>query len=157
VLTDNLSVKLEIEEIKKKLENQDKNIELVFSYLDELIEKQENPLPRTQIGYKLSKKESNHEKQEKRSSSSIVSKKSRHATTAHFYELLIFKGIKKSRAALRVLRKLRSLSCFLRSSIFLTAVALSFYPLPPCFRQRLKIQPLPVLGSPAGRCGLRTE
>jgi hypothetical protein len=39
LLSDNLSVKLEIEEIKKKLENQDKNIELVFSYLDELIEK----------------------------------------------------------------------------------------------------------------------
>ncbi len=57
VLTDNLSVKLEIEEIKKKLENQDKNIELVFSYLDELIEKQENPQPRKQIGYKLSKKD----------------------------------------------------------------------------------------------------
>ena len=52
LLTDNLSVKLEIEEIKKKLENQDKNIELVFSYLDELIEKQENPQPRNQIGYK---------------------------------------------------------------------------------------------------------
>ena len=51
LLTDNLSVKLEIEEIKKKLENQDKNIELVFSYLDELIEKQENPQPRNQIGY----------------------------------------------------------------------------------------------------------
>lgn len=56
LLADNLSVKLEIEEIKKKLENQDKNIELVFSYLDELIEKQENPQPRTQIGYNLSKK-----------------------------------------------------------------------------------------------------
>ncbi len=52
ILTDNLSVKLEIEVIKKKLENQDKNIELVFSYLDELIEKQENPQPREQIGYK---------------------------------------------------------------------------------------------------------
>jgi len=52
LLTDNLSVKLEIEEIKKKLENQDKNIELVFSYLDKLIEKQENPQPRKQIGYK---------------------------------------------------------------------------------------------------------
>ena len=46
LLTDNLSVKLEIDEIKKKLQNQDKNIELVFSYLDELIEKQENPQPR---------------------------------------------------------------------------------------------------------------
>lgn len=52
VLTDNLSVKLEMEEIKKKLKNQDKNIELVFSYLDELIEKQENPLPKKKIGYK---------------------------------------------------------------------------------------------------------
>ncbi len=40
LLTDNLSVKLEIEEIKKRLQNQDKNIELVFNYLDELIEKQ---------------------------------------------------------------------------------------------------------------------
>ena len=52
ILTDNLSVKLEIEEIKKKLTNQDKNIELVFSYLDELMDKQENPLIRTKIGYK---------------------------------------------------------------------------------------------------------
>lgn len=55
-LTDNLSLKLEIEEIKKKLQNQDKNIELVFSYLDELIEKQENPKPRKQIGFKSSDK-----------------------------------------------------------------------------------------------------
>ena len=52
ILTDNLSVKLEIEEIKKKLTNQDKNIELVFSYLDELMDKQENPLIRAKIGYK---------------------------------------------------------------------------------------------------------
>ncbi len=51
ILTDTLSVRLDIEEIKKKLKNQDKNIELVFSYLDELIEKQENPKPRKQIGY----------------------------------------------------------------------------------------------------------
>ena len=36
MLTDNLNIKLEIEEIKKKLTNQNKNIELVFSYLDEL-------------------------------------------------------------------------------------------------------------------------
>ena len=38
MLTDNLSVKLEIEEIKKKLTNHSKNIELVFNYLDELID-----------------------------------------------------------------------------------------------------------------------
>lgn len=52
ILTDNLNIKLEIEEIKKKLANHDKNIELVFTYLDELIEKQENPKPGKQIGYK---------------------------------------------------------------------------------------------------------
>lgn len=57
LLTDNLSVKIEIEEIKKKLVNQDKNIELVFSYLDELMEKQENPAPRKTIGYKLKHEE----------------------------------------------------------------------------------------------------
>jgi phage regulator Rha-like protein len=56
VLTDNLSLKLEIEEIKKKLTNQSKNIELVFNYLDELIEKKENEKPRKEIGYKTSKK-----------------------------------------------------------------------------------------------------
>ncbi len=52
ILVDTLSLKLNIEEIKKKLENHDKNIELVFSYLDELIEKHENPKPRKQIGFK---------------------------------------------------------------------------------------------------------
>ena len=52
MLTDNLSLKLDVEKIKKKLENQDKNIELVFSYLDELIEKQNNPKPRKKIGFK---------------------------------------------------------------------------------------------------------
>ncbi len=50
-LTDNLNLKLEIEEIKKKLANQDKNIELVFNYLDELMEKQEKPEARKPIGF----------------------------------------------------------------------------------------------------------
>ncbi len=52
MLTDNLHMKLEIEEIKKKISNQSKNIELVFSYLDELVDKKDNPEPRKQIGYK---------------------------------------------------------------------------------------------------------
>lgn len=52
MLNDNLSVKLEIETIKKRLVNHDKNIELVFNYLDELIEKHENKTERTKIGYK---------------------------------------------------------------------------------------------------------
>ena len=51
ILTDTLSMKLEIEEIKKKLSNHTKNIELVFNYLDELIDKKENSEPRKKIGY----------------------------------------------------------------------------------------------------------
>jgi hypothetical protein len=57
ILTDNLSVRLEIEEIKKQLVNHDKNIELVFSYLDELIEKHESPKHRKTIGFKIPAKE----------------------------------------------------------------------------------------------------
>ena len=52
MLTDTLSLKLEIEEIKKKLSNHTQNIELVFNYLDELIYKKENTEPRNKIGYK---------------------------------------------------------------------------------------------------------
>jgi len=52
MLLDTLSMKLDIEEIKKRLNNQDKNLELIFSYLDELIEKKENPAPRRSIGFK---------------------------------------------------------------------------------------------------------
>lgn len=52
MLTDNLSLKLEIEAIKQKLTNHSKNIELVFNYLDELIDKKEHPKPRPKIGYK---------------------------------------------------------------------------------------------------------
>jgi hypothetical protein len=51
-INNNLSVKLEIDEIKKKLTNHDKNIQLVFSYLDELMEKQDNKIERNKIGYK---------------------------------------------------------------------------------------------------------
>ena len=56
MLTDNTELRLDIEKIKKKLHNQDKNMEIVFRYLDELIEKKENPKERTQIGYQISKK-----------------------------------------------------------------------------------------------------
>jgi len=52
MLTDNLNIKLEIEDIKKKLSNHSKNIELVFNYLDELIKKKENSKPRPKIAYK---------------------------------------------------------------------------------------------------------
>ncbi len=49
---ENTLIKLELEQIRKKLVNHDKNIELVFSYLDELIEKREHKTERTKIGYK---------------------------------------------------------------------------------------------------------
>ena len=39
MLSDNSELRLEIEKIKNKLNNQDKNMEIVFRYLDELIEK----------------------------------------------------------------------------------------------------------------------
>lgn len=50
--TDTLCLKLDIEKIKKKLKNQDKNIELVFSYLNELIKKKENPEQIVRVGFK---------------------------------------------------------------------------------------------------------
>lgn len=52
ILADTTEVKLDIELIKKKIENQGKNIELVFQYLDELLEKNENKPEREKIGYK---------------------------------------------------------------------------------------------------------
>ena len=54
MLFDNTELRLAIEEIKKKTENNSKNIELVFKYLDELLDKKENPKPARQIGFKTS-------------------------------------------------------------------------------------------------------
>ena len=53
---DNMELRLEIEKIKTKLDNQGKNMEVVFRYLDELSQKmdkhQQPQLPRKRIGYK---------------------------------------------------------------------------------------------------------
>ena len=46
---DNLNIRLEIEEIKKKLDSHDKNMEMFFYYLDELLEKKNEP--RRLIGF----------------------------------------------------------------------------------------------------------
>ena len=52
-LSDTTELRLDIEQIKHKLHNHDKNIEVVFRYLDELIEKNEHPVKlRTKIGFK---------------------------------------------------------------------------------------------------------
>lgn len=56
MLSDNTELRLGIEELRKKTENNTKNIEVVFQYLDELLDKEENEKPRVQIGYKISKK-----------------------------------------------------------------------------------------------------
>jgi hypothetical protein len=52
LLMDTLNLRIEIEEIKKQIVNHDKNIELVFSYLDELIQQHESQKHRKAIGFK---------------------------------------------------------------------------------------------------------
>lgn len=52
MLFNTTEIRIDILQIQKKLENHDKNIELVFSYLDELTEKKENESNRVKIGYK---------------------------------------------------------------------------------------------------------
>jgi ferritin-like metal-binding protein YciE len=56
MLIDNTELRLAIEQLRKKTENNTKNIEIVFQYLDELLDKKDNPKERTQIGYKIFKK-----------------------------------------------------------------------------------------------------
>ena len=53
MLMDNTELRLEIEKIKKKTDNNSKNIEEVFQYLDQLLEKKEHPEKRKEIGYKI--------------------------------------------------------------------------------------------------------
>ncbi|MFP5078726.1 ORF6N domain-containing protein [Pedobacter sp. JCM 36344] len=54
MLSKHTELRLEVEKIKKKLDNQDKNMEVVFQYLDELLEKKDQLVPeRKSIGYKI--------------------------------------------------------------------------------------------------------
>jgi hypothetical protein len=56
MLTDNTELRLEVEQIKKKIASQSQNIELVFKYLDELLEKQDKPVKsRPSIGFRTSR------------------------------------------------------------------------------------------------------
>lgn len=52
ILLDTTEIKIDILQIQKKLENHDKNIELVFSYLDELTEKKEDDNKRVKLDLK---------------------------------------------------------------------------------------------------------
>ena len=56
MFSDNTEIRLAIEELRKKTDNNTKNIEVVFQYLDELLDKKDNEKPRVQIGYKTSRK-----------------------------------------------------------------------------------------------------
>ncbi len=51
---DQTELRLDVELIKKKQNNQDKNMEVVFQYLDELMDKKDEPqLEREYIGYQI--------------------------------------------------------------------------------------------------------
>jgi ORF6N domain-containing protein len=52
MLFGNTELRLEIEKIKSKIDNQDKNMEIIFQYLDELIDRKIEPEKRKRIGYK---------------------------------------------------------------------------------------------------------
>lgn len=60
MLIDNTEIRLAIEKLEKKTDNNTKNIEVIFQYMDELIDKKESrprlDKPRKKIGYKLPKK-----------------------------------------------------------------------------------------------------
>ncbi len=55
-LTDNTELRLAIEKLEKKTDNNTKNIEMVFQYIDELSSKKIKAAPRKKIGYKVQKK-----------------------------------------------------------------------------------------------------
>jgi len=57
-LTDTTELRLAIEEIRQKTDNNTKNIEVVFQYMDELLDKKEIQKDRERIGYKLPEKRS---------------------------------------------------------------------------------------------------
>ncbi len=51
-MIDNTELRLAIEEVRKRTDNNTKNIELVFKYFDEMLEKNEKQKERVRIGYK---------------------------------------------------------------------------------------------------------
>lgn len=55
ILNNHTELNLEIEKIKMKLNNHDKNLEIVFKYLDELIVKHSDQNQFTEIGFKIGK------------------------------------------------------------------------------------------------------
>lgn len=56
MLLDNTEVRLAIEKIERKTENNTKNIELLFQYFDESVEKKDEVRPIKKIGFKIPKR-----------------------------------------------------------------------------------------------------
>jgi hypothetical protein len=56
LLIENTDLRLAIEKLEKKTDNNSKNIELVFQYLDELLKRNEKNKEMNTIGYKIPKK-----------------------------------------------------------------------------------------------------
>ncbi len=53
MLADNTELRNDVEKIRNKLDNTDRNMEVVFAYLDELLDKKDlPPVPRKRIGFK---------------------------------------------------------------------------------------------------------
>jgi len=52
-LIDNTELRLIVEKLIKKTDNNSKNIELVFQYIDELTERKNKETPRKKIGYEI--------------------------------------------------------------------------------------------------------
>lgn len=55
MLYDNLDLRNALEKLERKTENNTKNIEVVFQYFDELLQKKMTEKPRKKIGYKIPK------------------------------------------------------------------------------------------------------
>ncbi|MES2680443.1 MAG: ORF6N domain-containing protein [Bacteroidota bacterium] len=61
MLNDNTELRLLIEKLEKKTENNSKNIEMVFQYLDQLPDKKQKQTPRKTIGYRMPRKQKKRE------------------------------------------------------------------------------------------------
>ena len=55
MLFDNTELRLALDQIRKKTDNNSRNIELVFQYLDDYIKNQKKQKPRKAVGYKIPK------------------------------------------------------------------------------------------------------
>lgn len=53
MITDNTELRLAIEKLEKRTDNNSKNIEVVFNYIDELTERKESKKPRKRIGFRI--------------------------------------------------------------------------------------------------------